>query len=268
MHFDFAAFLVIAAAIAGIIWLADTIFYKKAREQNNINKPETDTGYLKEPVVAEYARSLFPVILLVLILRSFIYEPFRIPSGSMMPTLLIGDFILVNKFAYGLRIPVIEWKIPGPGSDPERGDVAVFRFPNDPSLDYIKRVIGLPGDEIAYINKTLAINGRKIDKIHVGSYGGEGYELMQPPVTVYSEVVGEHRFDTLEQSHRPGLEGITLVPDGHYFVIGDNRDNSNDSRYWGFVPSGNLVGRADFIWMSWDNDDYSIRFGRIGRRID
>lgn len=267
MHFDFAAFLVIAAFIAGIIWLVDAVFYKNVRALNNTDKLEADTDYLKEPAIAEYARSLFPVILLVLILRSFIYEPFRIPSGSMMPTLLVGDFILVNKFAYGLRIPVAEWKILGLGA-PERGDVAVFRFPRDPSLDYIKRVIGLPGDEVAYINKTLAINGRKVEKIHGGSYSGEDYELMQPPVSVYSEVVGDRRFDTLEQSYKSGREGVTFVPDGHYFVIGDNRDNSNDSRYWGFVPVGNLVGRADRIWMSWDSEDFRIRGERIGRRID
>ncbi len=267
MHFDFAAFLVIAAFATGVIWLIDALCYKKARDLKNMNRSETDADYLEEPVVTGYARSLFPVILLVLILRSFMYEPFRIPSGSMMPTLLAGDFILVNKFTYGLRIPVTEWKILDLG-EPERGDVAVFRFPRNPSLDYIKRVIGLPGDKIAYINKTLAINGRKIEKISGGDYDGEDYELMQPPVSVYSEVVGEHRFDILEQSYKPDLQGVTDVPDGHYFVMGDNRDNSNDSRYWGFVPAGNLVGRADRIWMSWDSEDFRIRSERIGRKID
>ncbi len=267
MHFDFAALLVIAAFITGIVWLVDAIFYKKARDLKNTDKSEIDAGYLKESVITEHARSLFPVILLVLILRSFIYEPFRIPSGSMMPTLLVGDFILVNKFAYGLHIPVIEWEILDLGK-PDRGDVAVFRFPKNPSLDYIKRVIGLPGDEVAYINKTLAINGKKIDKVSGGSYGGEDHELMRPPISVYREAVGNHWFDTLEQNHKPGLEGVTFVPDGHYFVMGDNRDNSNDSRYWGFVPTDNLVGRADRIWMSWDSEDFRIRSERIGRKID
>ena len=262
MHFDFAAFLVAATFITGLIWLADALFFRQRRR----GRAAAAVGAAKEPVVVEYARSFFPVILLVLVLRSFFYEPFKIPSGSMMPTLLTGDFILVNKFAYGVRLPVLEWELWDLGK-PRRGDAAVFRFPSDPSLDYIKRIIGLPGDEIAYINKTLAINGKKVDKLPQGRYRGEDRELLQSPIEVYRERIDAHAFDTLEQPRKPGLQGVTTVPPGHYFVMGDNRDNSNDSRFWGFVPVENLVGRAERVWMSWDSDDLRVRWGRIGRPI-
>lgn len=266
MHFDFSAFLVLAAFITGIVWLLDILSFRRRRLENNRMHIESDADYLHEPVIIEYARSFFPVILLVLILRSFLFEPFKIPSGSMMPTLLIGDFILVNKFAYGVRLPVVEWEVIDTGK-PEHGDPAVFRFPDDPSMDYIKRVIGLPGDEIAYINKTLAINGSKVDKFEKGEYMGEGSELYDSSTVVFEERIGQHQFDTLEQTRKLGVEGITIVPDGHYFVMGDNRDNSNDSRYWGFVPVENLVGRADRVWMSWDSENMRIRWARVGNKI-
>ena len=274
MHFDFAGFLVAATFVTGAVWLADVVFFKRRRAAalpgrgDAAGQTTTATGQnaVKEPAIVEYSRSFFPVILLVLLLRSFLYEPFKIPSGSMMPTLLSGDFILVNKFAYGVRLPVLEWRILNLGR-PRRGDAAVFRFPADPSLDYIKRVIGLPGDEISYVDKTLAINGEKIDKLPRGEYRGEDNDLLRPPIEVYREHIGRHEFDTLEQPAKPGLRGVTRVPAGHYFVMGDNRDNSNDSRYWGFVPEENLVGRADRVWMSWDADDFRVRWGRIGRAI-
>lgn len=266
MHFDFSAFLVLATFITGGIWLIDILFFRKQRVQANADLQADNPAYQQEPIITEYARSFFPVILLVLILRSFLFEPFRIPSGSMMPTLLVGDFILVNKFAYGIRIPVIEKEIIDFGS-PERGDAAVFRFPLDPSLDYIKRVIGLPGDEIAYIGKTLAINGEKIEKLPKGIYDGEDSELLYPTAEAFEEQLGNHRFSILEQSQKPGDGDFTTVPDGHYFVMGDNRDNSNDSRFWGFVPADNLVGRADRIWMSWDSEDTRVRWERIGEKI-
>ena len=267
MHFDFAAFLVLATFVTGVIWLFDILFSKKGREQANQGKQPEEVGYLNEPIIVEYSRSFFPVILLVLILRSFLYEPFKIPSGSMMPTLLAGDFILVNKFAYGVRLPVLEKEVWDLGK-PQRGDAIVFRYPNDPSLDYIKRVVGLPGDEIGYYNKVLTINGQEIGKTSQGEYTGYDHELLRPVINVYQENLGEHTFNTLEQPAKLGLEGITRIPDGHYFVMGDNRDNSNDSRYWGFVPQDNLVGRAEYVWMSWDTGDSWFRWDRIGTSIN
>jgi signal peptidase I len=206
------------------------------------------------------------VILAVFLLRSFLVEPFKIPSGSMMPTLLTGDLILVNKFTYGLRLPVINTKITE-GTPPARGDVMVFRYPPKPSMDYIKRVIGLPGDEVAYLNKKLTINGQPVSKQPVPEYFDE--EAMRY-LKQYSEDLGGKQHMLLnDEGRRAGLseaeimafpyqencrysvEGVVCkVPSGHYFMMGDNRDNSLDSRYWGFVPDKNIVGRAFFVWMN------------------
>lgn len=268
MHFDFSAFLVLATFITGLIWALDVILKKPARVIANQGlEPESDT-YSHEHILVEYSRSFFPVILLVLFLRSFVFEPFKIPSGSMMPTLLIGDFILVNKYAYGIRIPVIEWEVFDTGK-PERGDVAVFRFPTEPSKDFIKRIIGLPGDEVGYIKKSLYTNGVQVQKKPVGIYTGEKTGTMSPIVNEFKQEIGSHEVNIIEMNHT-GLEpeGIVKVPAGHYFVMGDNRDQSHDSRYWGFVPVDNLVGRADMIWMSWNSEKTSIRFERIGNDID
>lgn len=216
------------------------------------------------PVIMDYARSLFPVLLIVLVLRSFVVEPFRIPSGSMYPTLHIGDFILVNKASYGIRLPVIYRKIIETG-EPQRGDVVVFRYPVEPDKDYIKRVIGLPGDHISYINKTLMINGKPIQQSYIGRYETDGsgavlngaYELKESLLGV------EHRI--LTDKDRPASDLIeAVVPEGQYFMMGDNRDHSYDSRFWGFVPEENLKGRAFFIWMHFDG---GIHFDRIGKLI-
>jgi len=267
MHFDFSAFLVLATFITGLIWLVDVLVFKKSRlAENKITNAATEESD-HEPVVVEYARSFFPVLLLVLVLRSFMFEPFKIPSGSMMPTLLVGDFILVNKYAYGVRIPVWEKEVWDTGK-PERGDVAVFRYPKDLSLDYIKRIIGLPGDEVSYYNKTLSVNGEAVTKLAKGEYPDKSASLMQVPMLNFEQVLGEHTFDILEQPSSFSPEGTIMVPDGHYFVMGDNRDNSNDSRVWGFVPAENLVGRAGRIWMSWDSDNTRVRFSRVGQSID
>jgi len=213
----------------------------------------------------EYARSFFPVLLLILLFRSFIAEPFKIPSGSMMPTLLVGDFILVNKFAYGLRLPVLDKKILAVG-EPERGDVFVFRYPQNPKEDYIKRVIGLPGDEITYRNKTLFVNGVEVAETDLGNYVGPsepGRNLGN--ARVLQEKLGEVEHRILEIPNTwIGHEGSWTVPAGHYFAMGDNRDSSADSRFWGFVPEENLVGRAFMIWMNWNN---GIDFSRIGTVI-
>lgn len=254
MHFDFSAFLVLGTALTGLVWLGYVLRKRWSTGED---------GPVAEPVLVEYARSFFPVLLIVLVLRSFIVEPFRIPSSSMMPSLLIGDFILVNKFAYGIRLPVIHAKVFDNGL-PERGDVVVFRYPKDPSLDYIKRVIGVPGDHIAYYNKQLVINGETIDLEKIGSYQGLGQGRKMTGAIALQEQLNEHAHDVLITPNRPSLEGQFVVPQGQYFVMGDNRDNSNDSRYWGAVPEENLVGKAFMIWMNWDG---GIAWNRIGSTI-
>lgn len=235
---DFALILVVATAAAGLIWAADALFMRGARA------PGT-----REPVVVEYARSFFPILLVVLLVRSFLFEPFRIPSSSMMPTLLVGDFIFVNKYVYGLRLPVLNTKILEVGS-PQRGDVIVFRLPAEPGTNYIKRLIGLPGDTIRYVNKKVYVNGQPVDLVASGVYDGED----QPGSLLLRERIGPVEHEILLLPGQRGLEGTFVVPSGHYFMMGDNRDNSRDSRYdgVGYIPEANVVGRAVRIWMNWD----------------
>lgn len=258
---NFPLILTILLLASGLIWVADVLFLKKKRAAG-----------LKDPWWVEYGGSFFPVILLVFVLRSFVAEPFKIPSGSMIPTLQVGDFILVNKFAYGIRLPVIDKKII-PIANPQRGDVMVFRYPEDPSVDYIKRVAGVPGDEVSYINKVLKINGRAVTTGHDQDY-------LHKERLYYSkqsiEQNGEHKYHVLTDEGAPNFVAdpsnfpfrqnchyadngvVCRVPHGHYFMMGDNRDNSKDSRYWGFVPDANIVGKAFFIWMNFSD------LGRIG----
>jgi signal peptidase I len=227
----------------------------------------------KEPLLVEYGKSFFPVLAIVLVLRSFLVEPFQIPSGSMKPTLEVGDFILVNKFAYGIRLPVLDTKVIEVG-DPQRGDVMVFRYPSDPNINYIKRVVGLAGDRIAYSSdKRLTINGESVAQQLIGDEPGS-----LGSATLYNEKLGEaeHQIRKEMQRYRvePGREWV--VPQGHYFMMGDNRDNSNDSRYWndpaipkpllGMVPDQNIVGKAFAIWMSWpDPKSRNLpNFSRVG----
>jgi signal peptidase I len=217
-----------------------------------------------EPIAVEYARSFFPILLIVFLLRSFLAEPFRIPSGSMMPTLLVGDFILVNKFTYGIRLPVINKKI-FPLNEPQRGDIVVFRFPKDPTVDYIKRVIGVPGDKIVYENKKLTVNGEPITAVSLGLYQGIGQGKDMTGAEHLLENLTGVEHSILVRTDATSAEGVYVVPKGQYFVMGDNRDNSNDGRYWGFVPEENLVGKAFFIWMSWDLERSGfIGFDRLG----
>lgn len=276
MNFDFATIMVIATAVTGVIWVIDIKVWKPKREEtaNELknsyqaaDKEQVVEDALKEPILVEYARSFFPVILIVLILRSFLVEPFRIPSGSMIPTLKVGDFILVNKFSYGIRLPVIDSKIIGIG-EPERGDVVVFRFPKDPSVDYIKRVIGLPGDRIAYRSKNVYVNGKRIPVSKIGPYTETKDGLPIPGATKLSEKISDElNHEILIESNKATFNGEWIVPENHFFVMGDNRDNSNDSRFWGFVPEKNLVGKAFMIWMNWNFDDGGIEWGRIGDSI-
>ena len=281
MNIDFPTLLVVVSFVTGMIWLLDTVLFapqrcREAESEAEIEK--LDEVQVKEPLIVEYARSFFPVFLAVLILRSFIAEPFRIPSGSMMPTLLVGDFILVNKFAYGLRLPSINKKVVDIGS-PERGDVVVFRYPKDPRVDYIKRTIGIPGDTISYRDKILTINGVPISQVGVGKYVGVGSGLEQTGWAKSIESIGEAEHAILKNPRAPDMPagchvlrpGTITVPEGHYFVMGDNRDNSNDSRCWGFVPEENLVGKAFAIWMNWDSgrsEFLPIAWGRIGNGIN
>ncbi len=219
---------------------------------------------MRQPLWVEYTAGLFPVIFVVFALRSFVVEPFKIPSGSMIPTLVVGDLILVNKFTYGLRLPLVHWKIL-PVGEPKRGDVMVFRYPRDESIDYIKRVVGLPGDTVSYLNKRLTINGEPVPLVPDGSFI-DGERLFEIPR--YLETLGEKPHNILTELGKPSdirpvesfpnLENcryssagvVCKVPDGHYFMMGDNRENSLDSRFWGFVPEANIVGRAFFIWMN------------------
>lgn len=280
MNFDFPTIMVVATFATGIIWLIDEKLWRPKRDAKvdelkndyaGADKEDVILQAEKEPIYVEYAKSFFPVILIVLILRSFLFEPFRIPSGSMIPTLKVGDFILVNKFNYGIRLPVIDTKIFDVGS-PERGDVVVFRFPSDPSLDYIKRVIGLPGDKITYSGKNLLVNGIPIKINMIGPYTETKEGLPIPGAVRVSEILDENKTHEIlilsTVSPDPRMQGTWIVPENHYFVMGDNRDNSNDSRMWGTVPEENLVGQAFMIWMNLDFDDGGVEWGRLGQSIE
>jgi len=287
---NFALLLFLATLVTGVYWLAERFHFLPARQKAavlleaqavqrrqellkmGITQVDTDTAPARAAVLAQpwwldWTAGLFPVILAVFLLRSFLFEPFKIPSGSMIPTLWIGDLILVNKFHYGLRLPVLNTKITE-GTPPMRGDVMVFRYPPKPSLDYIKRVVGVPGDEVAYMNKRLTINGQAMPTAAVPEFFDE--DVMRY-FKQYEETFGERRHRVLNDDDRPGFvpgaddfpfkencrysaEGVVCkVPAGHYFMMGDNRDNSLDSRYWGFVPDKNIVGRAFFVWMNFGN---------------
>ncbi len=264
MHFDFEFILVLSVVVSGLIWLIDSLFFAKQRRQ--VNRGKSVHG----PLLVEYSKSFFPVLLAVMWLRAFAYEPFRIPSGSMMPTLLVGDFILVNKFDYGLRLPVVHKKITE-GNLPRRGDVAVFRFPENESVDFIKRIIGLPGDHISYYNRRLIVNGEALDVEFKETYNGQGTaQGNMRGGEVYNEKVdGNSHLMMTDPTVQFSASGELIVPEGHYFVMGDNRDHSNDSRYWGFVPETNLVGKAVAIWMHWDwrSGGSGLDLSRIGKKI-
>lgn len=276
MNFDFATILVTATFLTGAIWALDAWLWAPKRRvaahaalpgQGASGPAMADQETLREPIIVEYAKAFFPVILIVLILRSFLVEPFRIPSGSMMPTLLDGDFILVNKFGYGIRLPVLNTKIIDVG-DPKRGDVVVFRFPRDPSVDYIKRIVGLPGDRLEYRDKVLYVNGQPMSQELNGTYADKGTGMSMTGASLRIETLGNVQHKILTRPEQPPRDGEFQVPEGHYFVMGDNRDNSNDSRFWGYVPDENLVGKAFMIWMNWDSADKAIRWDRIGSFIE
>ena len=262
MIFDFSFILVAATLLTGLIWAIDSLAFKPQRVATAASKGVTPEN-IREPLVVEYARSFFPVILIVLLIRSFLFEPFRIPSDSMMPTLLDGDFIFVNKFSYGLRLPVINSKVVSVG-DPQRGDVIVFRLPRDPATNYIKRLVGLPGDHIVVRGQNLYINGERVKVDMDGTYSGHGHDGAQ----LATEHLGQRDHQVLYLPGREARDYDEIVPAGHYFFMGDNRDNSRDSRFFevGFVPERNLVGKAVRIWLNWDLPAAPI-WDRIGDPI-
>jgi signal peptidase I len=285
---NFALLLFLATVVTGLYWLAERFYFlpqrRQAAEQLDAQMQqrkerlqgqgirEVDGGdieqtkakLLMQPWWLDWTAGLFPVICVVFLLRSFLFEPFKIPSGSMIPTLLVGDLILVNKFTYGIRLPVINVPVTA-GNKPQRGDVMVFRYPPKPSQDYIKRVVGVPGDEVAYLNKRLTINGKPVATAALPEFFDE--DSMRY-FKQFEETLGERKHRLLNDDDRPAfipgaedfpsrsncrysIEGVVCkVPDGHYFMMGDNRDNSLDSRYWGFVPDRNIVGKAFLIWMN------------------
>jgi signal peptidase I len=264
MNFDFALFLVIAVFASGVIWGIDSLFFNKKRQATADDAVEK--APVSKPFLVDYAESFFPVLLFVLIIRSFIAEPFRIPSGSMLPTLLVGDFILVNKSAYGVKLPVLNTKIIEVG-EPERGDVVVFRYPENPALDYIKRVVGIPGDKISYINKELTVNGEAVNVEKLSIYQPPDQTMADSRIVHFKENLTGVEHEILMNSNRYSGDISFVVPPKKYFVMGDNRDNSNDSRYWGYVPEENLRGKAFMIWMNWDNVNKTVLFSRIGSSI-
>ena len=253
--------LVLLTVFTGLVWLLDKLYFAKRRAAREGLLDEK-----REPVVVDYSKAFFPVLLVVLILRSLIAEPFRIPSNSMMPTLLTGDFILVNKFAYGLRLPITNRKFVEIGA-PERGDVVVFRPPHHPDQDWIKRVVGLPGDRVGYYDNQVYLNGEPLGYDSSGMYDGTGKGAEMTGAELLTENLPGRPHQILERTNLPFLdqgEGEWIVPPGQYFVMGDNRDNSEDSRYWGFLPEQNLRGKAFLVWMSIDG---GIEFSRIGTSI-
>ncbi|GAA5079514.1 signal peptidase I [Lysobacter panacisoli] len=253
--------LVVLTLVTGLVWLLDKLVLAKRRAAS---QGLLDDG--KEPAIVDYSKAFFPVLAVVLILRSFVAEPFRIPSNSMMPTLLTGDFILVNKFTYGLRLPINNHKVVALGV-PKRGDVVVFRPPHHPDQDWIKRVVGLPGDRVGYHDNQVTVNGQVLGYTQVGVYQGKGNGTEMTGAEELRENLLGREHNVLERINSPFLdqgEGDWIVPPGHYFVMGDNRDNSEDSRYWGFLPEANLRGKAFLIWMNFDG---GVDTSRIGNSI-
>lgn len=260
---DFELILFVCTVVTGVMWLFDISWWRRHR-----TPVKKDDGSEKLPWYIDYSRSLFPIFLIVLLIRSFLYEPFRIPSGSLEPTLLVGDFIMVNKYDYGVRLPVWHKKIVELG-EPKRGDIMVFRWPRDPHIDYIKRVIGVPGDKISYISKVLYVNGKKAPQqftelVESADADGQPWEVKQLKENLFGVDHGIYQRSIVPADNFYN----TQVPDGSYFVMGDNRDDSYDSRYWGFVPEENIIGKASIVWLSWDKSNHWFRFNRLGKKIN
>lgn len=290
MDINLPLILFLAVTISGVIWLVDIAFFQKKRilaisavdeqfSKLSEQEKENSDAYLEarsvaalEPIAVEYSKSFFPILLLVFVLRSFIVEPFQIPSESMVPTLEVGDFIVVNKFSYGIRLPLIRKKIIDI-DDPKRGDVMVF-FPPHEKRYFIKRVIGLPGDKIRYTDNVLYLNGEKVNQKFVRAEpavaepgfrdacqeSGGSYVVVEE----FLRPEDPHHMRKCSNPGRLGVDGYWVVPEGHYFMMGDNRDNSSDSRDWKFVPEERIVGKAFAIWMHWDSFLSIPSFSRAG----
>jgi signal peptidase I len=258
MNFNFELILFYLIIISGVISLIDILFLAKKRKQANI---------VKLPLLIDYSRSFFPVLVVVFLLRSFLFEPYRIPSGSLEPSLLTGDFIIVNKYDYGVRLPITHNKVMNVG-EPMRGDIIVLHWPPKPSVLYIKRVIGLPGDHISYINKVLYVNNHEIPQTFDQNTSatdqmGDSFDVMQKQ----EDLLGVKHGIYLRQDRSAFDFKDIIVPQNMYFVMGDNRDDSADSRYFGFVPEKNIVGKAVLVWMSWDTWKHRVRWNRIGKVV-
>jgi signal peptidase I len=266
---DFAAILVGLTVLTGVIWAIDALFFERARlRRAGIPSDGLSPNRPKDPIVVEYAKSFFPVILIVLLIRSFLAEPFRIPSSSMVPTLLVGDFILVNKFAYGLRWPVLNRKFVDIG-EPARGDVVVFRGPKQPEINFIKRVVGMPGDTIEFRDRQLIINGEPAKQVPLGAFIGEGSNRDPIPRLLLSEQLPGREHKILHAANTDGYGYDSWqIPDGNYLVMGDNRDNSSDSRAFGLLPEENLVGKAMFVWLHIDWSNFGAIFSRVGTSVN
>ncbi len=265
---DFSLIMFIALLVTGGIVLLYRI-YSGIKGSGNRRFAGYNQPARSEPIIVEYARSLFPVILIVFVLRSFVVEPFRIPSGSMLPSLHIGDFILVNKYTYGIRLPILNTKV-APVDSPERGDVMVFRYPVNPELNFIKRVIGLPGDTLSYVDKKLTINGQRVHTEPNGEFVYRQAKMRGKTAKQIQETIDDsvHQILLDEVGFSRDLTEVN-VPEGHYFVMGDNRDHSNDSRFWRFVPESHVVGKAFFIWFSWKSTSGGgVEWSRIGNSIE
>lgn len=266
---DFEELLVLVVCITGIVWFLDLIW--RIIRSNFVVGSSNSALVRGTRGVVDYTKAFFPVLLIVLLLRSFWFEPFRIPSGSMLPTLQVGDFILVNKYEYGVRLPVLDKKVWDVGK-PQRGDVMVFKFPHDESVNFIKRVVGIPGDTVVYENKKLIVNGVEVTQESAGMYVIPSPRQARE-VLLLNEKIGENQHLILVDENQQSVTMQFTVPNDHYFVLGDNRDYSNDSRFWGYVPEANIVGRAFLIWFSWDGTDECsfwscVRWDRIGESIE
>ena len=279
---DFSLIMLVLLLITGGLSLLDKflLYPQRLVESARLTKEQSEIT-IKEPWWVEYAKSFFPVILVVFFLRSFLVEPFKIPSGSMIPTLQVGDFIVVNKFIYGIRLPIVGKKLVEINS-PERGDVMVFHYPENPSIDYIKRVVGVPGDNVVYRHKQVVVNGviqnledkgdynyvePSLSFVHTKIYNenlssGRSYKVLQNPLAPNMRLDDVAEFPYRENCAYNANEMRCIVPKGHYFMLGDNRDNSRDSRYWGFVPDEMLVGKAFMVWMNFND------FKRVGLSIN
>lgn len=263
MILDFLNILTLLTIFAGVVILVD----KFMRKKQNVVLVKNEKGEKKHPVLIDYARSFFPILLIVLIIRSFLFQPYRVPTGSLEPTIMPGDLILVNQFDYGLRLPL--WnKIFVPIGQPKTGQIALFRWPVNPAVTFVKRVIGVPGDHISYINKVFFINGKEMKQTFVKETVEVGDNGQNWPAKQYEEDLNGVRHYIIVRADRPTQDFKDLVvPPGRFFMIGDNRDDSDDCRSWGFVTLQQFVGRANLIWMSWDSQRHRIRWDRIGMKF-